>query len=199
MPLHKESPDRVCAPKRTRSGALIGGRGQPSGRPGVDAEAPSTPGSWIDLELLDGGTPSAWPDDAHGVPAWRLKAEARAAELGITLPAYRTRVEFDKAVAVARKMPPTVAAGMFAEHVRGDRDVVYSHEQLADAYRAFCNETGVECPENFFRAALKCVAGVSRSTRVTRHPRRVREAVWIIAAANVTKVSVENSTVSIAA
>jgi hypothetical protein len=51
----------------------------------------------------------AWPEDWNVVPPWRLKQERRAVELGIRIPAYRTKQEFhDAAQRCLERLEPNV-------------------------------------------------------------------------------------------
>lgn len=112
----------------------------------------------------------AWPEDADTVPDWRLRQEQRALDIGIIeLPHYRTRAEFEAAVAlceaqfaapelptVAAMLPPATAAETFLEWLRASGRIgCHTSDQLRDLYGIHCQETGlVPVPENQLRKWL---------------------------------------------
>ena len=176
------------------AGALTGAKGQPIERAGVAGDRrPATPASRlkaVDTELVG----NAWPVDLDEVPAWVLAAERRRADLGITQPLpARTRRQFEAKLARAaqivlagevRKVSPDEAAERFVAHVRAaapaGKATELSNDALAAAYRTFCSGANIECPDNFFRAALKLTPGARRQETVVYKPRRIREVVWVI-------------------
>lgn len=195
-------PKRGSADAESLSHALAGAKGRPTERTGDGGEAVASPVSWTHVG-------AAWPDDLDEVPAWVHAAESRRAALGI-MPAavpYRTRRAFEAAANVAAlavaaasaqdtaaatvetvkvetvKVAPQDAASRFVAHVRGAAVIEMSNDALCRAYREFCAEARIECPENFFRAALKKTPGAQRIETVAYRPRRVREVSWVIAPA----------------
>ena len=131
-----------------------------------------------------------WPADPHAVPDWRIRQERRAAQMGVTLPAYRTRAEFEAMVAVcdgrrfSRRLSPKDAALAFANHVASQSSgetVTFSSDQLADAYAAWTVAEDVECSESHMRGKLKRLPNVARDTIDVRSEtgRRVREVRWV--------------------
>lgn len=136
-----------------------------------------------------------WPDDPDEIPEWRLKAERRAAEIGVSLPGYRTRRQFDAAVAkctaaiekslalaVRTKLSPKDAAARFANHVLSlSQTAAFSSEELTTAYAEWMVSCNVECSESHMRGKLKRVPAVTRETTDTRMKsgRRVREVRWV--------------------
>lgn len=186
-----------------RVGALTVAKGQPQERAGRGgSEATATPASRF--AVIEGETlgPSPWPDAPDDVPQFILAAERRRAEVGITQPLpARTRREFDAAVArceavlaaqAPRKVAPDEAARRFVSHIRSSEQIELSDEALSASYSAFTALHRIECPDNFFRAALKRTPGARRHETVSYQPRRVRKVVWVFAAvaASVSKVSV---------
>lgn len=170
-----------------RSGVPDALEGQNFGRAGsrVSEAAPGPAGRIFETAVAD----DCWPSDPDEVPEWRLAAEARAAEIGLRLPAYRTRAQFEEARAACearlhaglRKAKPRDVARAFAARVRGDENVTFSNAQLADAFAAFCVEAKMICSENFFRNELKRIPGCRKDVIVTTTPRRSREVLWVIA------------------
>lgn len=155
-------------------------RGQTFDGPGTSASA--------SLVGLPGSEFGVWPEDPDIVPDWRLRAEERASKLGVRLPSYRTRRQFEALVArcekrirAQRKVPPAEAASRFAAYLRSSSRVSYNNEELADAYTRFCDDAEIEAPESFMRGQLKRLPGIRREIRPERrNGRLVREAVWVI-------------------
>lgn len=134
---------------------------------------------------IQGGSAGRWPVNPDAVPDWRLRAEQRAATIGIAIPGYRTRRDFEAAVAACertirqqRKARPLDAAKKFAAYLEAGE---YDNAQLADAYAAFCEAMEIEAPESFVRGRLKKLPGIRREIRsVRRDGRLVREAIWTV-------------------
>lgn len=152
-------------------------RGQPTDGPGMTT-----------LVGIPGSEFCVWPEDKAAVPAWRLRAEDRAATLKVPLVSYRTKAEFDRALAACErrlreqmKVPPTEAAQRFVASVRSNRAVAFDNDTLAAAFADFCERVEIYAPESFVRNAMKRLPGVRREIVPTRvNGRLVREARWII-------------------
>lgn len=170
------------------------GEGQPFERAGPESEATSGPASWT----------SKWPENLDEVPQWRLDAERRAADIGASLVNYRTRRDFDAAIAACearlrsglRKIKPKDAARMFMDSVRSLETVTFSNATLSDAFEEFCASHGVTCSENFFRNDLKRQPGCRKDVVVSHQPRRTREVTWVIEPATVSRGNLRVSTVA---
>lgn len=148
-------------------------------------------------------TDFSWPDDPDAVPNWRLAQERRAADIGATLPSYRTRRAYEAMLDswVDRACPPVsqpvsvaceplpalstpAAASAFLSHMLEAGGGEFSNEALTESYLAFCHAANrAPSPENFVRQALRRMAGVS--TRMVdgrgRDNKRMRYTLWTIA------------------
>ena len=150
----------------------------------------------------DGGEnwPNNWPADPDLVPDWRVRQEARAKEIGLELPAYRTRRQWDETVAACTKprpchplpeplpalLPSQAAAGFLAWIRAEGRCGTYSHEAMTALYSEHCAASGYQpTHENFLRMALATYQGVSKVQIKAKHAngRRKRSYEWIISPA----------------
>lgn len=148
-----------------------------------------------------------WPEDWDAVPSWRLAAESRAAEIGVHLPRYRTRREFEaarerclaKLDGTGGSLPPPAplieikpaftserTARAFVNHIMDSGGGQFSNEQLSERYLAFCRDVlhRHPAPENFVRQNLRKMRGVHVGQLDTRAEdgRRVRPTLWTIRA-----------------
>lgn len=136
-----------------------------------------------------------WPDDPDAVPVWRLERELWADRLGIRLPGYRTRREYEAAVQlledaipdvstlVSAALPPDDAAREFLGWLRDDDRVgEYTAAELSALYAEHCADTGRE-PANtdHVKAALATLPGVYREISDTKvSGKRVRAVRWVV-------------------
>lgn len=131
-----------------------------------------------------------WPEDWDAVPGWRIAAEARAAEIGLQLPGYRTRREYEAArnrclaafeppaLPAAADPPPPPAppvveikpawtsertARAFLNHIMDNGGGQFTNEQLSERYLSFCRDvlSRHPAPENFVRQNLRTMRGVN--------------------------------------
>lgn len=149
-----------------------------------------------------------WPDDWDAVPGWRLAAEERALDIGLTLPAYRTRRDFEAMVALidARlqvqdeaaappvepvaapvdplpPLPAVEAASEFLEHLRAKGFGRYTNESLTEEYLRFCRAINrTPAPENFVRQKLRRMVGITSRMVDDRDDlgKRVRWTQWTV-------------------
>lgn len=166
--------------------------------PPVVVTAPPAP---VDVEDLG----SEYPDDLDAVPAWRQRQLDRAAAIGITLPRYDTRRQWEEQVELATArflaaeksssaVAPTQAsrrphlhgseaarAFLMDLRVRGGAGT-YTSEELKSAYTDHCQRCNREpTPDNILRPALLAEDGVRREIRDERvDGKRRRVAVWTI-------------------
>lgn len=145
-----------------------------------------------DIDDLD--DPS-WPDDPHEVPSWRIGLEARARQRGFTPVGYRTRAEYEAAVACCRRalegedeittLAPTEAARRFVAELRLRRpETRLDDAEMRSCYADHCRRHRLtELPQNVLRPAMLRMSGVAR-TQINiqrgRHGQRYRPTVWII-------------------
>ena len=141
-----------------------------------------------------------WPDNPDEIPAWRIAQELRAEAGGYKLPAYRTRREFERCVAlcegvtqcapppptpIGKPLPANDAARHFLDWMRlnGITGQI-SSERLSGLYADFCAQ-GNTAPaaENMVRGSLKRLSGVTVSLADKRRPGgvRTRPTIWNIA------------------
>lgn len=171
---------------------------------GASGDGLPPPAGWIDLvaeRSPDALGYGVWPTDPDLVPYWRLADERRALDAGYTLPGYRTRREFDAAVArcvaalqpdAAPVLPPAPvemsiddAARSFVAWIRvAGRGLEFTADRLTEVYHEHCAEIGCRAhPENMLRDAMLALDdGVTRRQQSMGKigSRRLRPTVWTI-------------------
>lgn len=143
-----------------------------------------------------------WPDDPDEVPAWRIAAETKAAIYGYTLPAYRTRREFEAAIGLCESaeeqrrnraragrlkpaLPPARAAQAFVDAVRSqERAGQYTAAEIYAAYLDHCTGHGLTpLSEKALKSGLDSIPGVTvAQCEAKLHGRRHRPTIWTISA-----------------
>jgi hypothetical protein len=147
-------------------------------------------------EYADGIAPGEWPEDPYATPAWMEAVIDWHLDLGLKLPRYRCRHEFDEQLQRCRELAeaqplkkalsPEVSAerflGFLREEMGSDGNLVLASSELTDFYHDFCaDDRRHPSPENFLRAALKRLPGVEcRQVRVPDAPGRKRTFAWVI-------------------
>lgn len=183
---------------RAEGGTDLGGGGPPSA-------------SWIDHD--DGLAQGCWPDDPDQTPGWVHALEARCRETGLQIPIYRSRREFDAAVArclaavneataefdepAEREMEPALGSHDAAVNfvrwlLRSGAPVELTSDQLTETYFGWCaTQNRMAAPENLVRAAMKQLPGVSnrQQSRGRAGAQRIRPTVWHFVPTSKTSVS----------
>lgn len=136
-----------------------------------------------------------WPEDPDAVPSWRIDLERR----GMTLVPYRTRAQFEAAVAaceaklvstlkvsamIGPALPAHESARLFLKWVREtNRCGRYSNETLRELYEAYCHEVRViPSSDAHVRKHLHKLGGVDKGLDNKQGPgiRRERPTIWTI-------------------
>lgn len=180
-----------------RWGASVVTGGADAGNSVVAPPALSVPTIDGDFTAFDS---SDWPEDADQVPDWRVKYEARAADIGMKLPPIRTLRQHLDAIAkceatiLAREeaavanlldaLPGDEAARQFLGWLRKtNRTGTHNNETLSGFYADYCaGENRKPTAENTLRDALKRLPGVSKK-QTPYYPagrQRQRLTVWVI-------------------
>lgn len=174
-----------------------------AGSNGTSGEVLLLPASWPD-QFVDGLPFGSYPNDPDAVPRWAIELAERNIGLGIDVPIYRTKREFDEAVERCRAMvepppdedvddgpgtqsllpalsPHDAANGFVRFVVSGGSAVEMTSEELTVAYLEWCSDDGrAAAPENLVRDAMKGLPGVSsrQQSRGFDGKRRLRPTVW---------------------
>lgn len=158
-------------------------------------EAPHTlPCPAVGLDVIADVPPGIWPTDPDAVPSWRIDLERR----GMTLVPYRTRAQFEAAVAaceaklmatakvsamIGPALPAHESARLFLKWVREtDRCGRYTNETLRELYEAYCHEVRViPSSDAHVRKHLAQLGGVSKALdNIQSGSRRERPTIWTI-------------------
>lgn len=147
----------------------------------------------------DNLTNNEWPEDPDAVPSWLIAREKRCLQIGIGPFRYRTRSEFERAIALceaalepkmhpapvlAPQLPPAEAAKAFLTWLRTNAHTgEHTDAELRDLYAQHCIEANVVAsPETTMRKFLAQLGGVTKvvkeAGKVGAH--RKRGTVWII-------------------
>lgn len=138
-----------------------------------------------------------WPDDPDTVPQWRIDVEHKAHLKGLDIPGYRTRAEFDAAVAACESAlsptkattvlmppldPPTAALQFLRWMQATNRTGRYTDERLASAYSEHCAAIGrAEASQSHMRKHLADLSGADKTQEpVPGAPKRKRITIWVI-------------------
>jgi hypothetical protein len=138
-----------------------------------------------------------WPD-AGPKTALRLAQEARAKEIGITLPSWHTDAEYAACKAQVEKellapsatvddyiksmLPPAAAAKTFRDWwLASSAKRQLTSPQLRELYEGFCKETNrIPSPEAQLRKHLRKLGVVRSKDDGKRHGKRHRPTVWTL-------------------
>lgn len=137
-----------------------------------------------------------WPDDPDTVPQWRIDVERKAHLRGLDIPGYRTRAEFESAVALCESalsttkakavllppLSPPDAAMQFLRWMQSTgRTGRYTDERLAEAYSEHCATIGRAEASQHMRKHLADLSGADKTQEpVPGAPKRKRITIWVI-------------------
>lgn len=140
-----------------------------------------------------------WPEDPDTVPHWLIAREKRCIAVGIGPFRYRTRREFEHAIALCTaalepkmqpaqsltpQLPPAEAAKAFLVWLRAnDHDGEHTDAALRELYAEHCAAERVSpSPEQTMRKFLSQLGGVNKAIKEagTIGNHRKRGTVWII-------------------
>ena len=141
-----------------------------------------------------------WPEDPDEVPTWRIAQEARAEMLGLGIPPYRTRRQFELAIELAEHkasikiapiaplaaLSPSESARRFHAYLQHEEDVEeFTVPELSAKYSEFCEHENLTPSHlDFVKAELALRTGVHRRQIDKKDPttgKRQRPMMWIIA------------------
>lgn len=151
----------------------------------------------------DGLRDGEWPSDPDQVPGWLIKREQRCIAIGIGPFRYRTRREFERAVASCaanleappmivaperpqtQTLPPVEAAQRFLAWLRSEGHVgVHQESVLTELYAEHCGTCLIEPHhDQTLRRHLGTLGGVDKYMKDVAKPgeRRRRTTMWKIA------------------